>query len=54
MAGSFVLVGAAIRGQSRLRGRGGTFQRVSIATGLGWLSVLSLRALGGTSAVGSP
>jgi hypothetical protein len=35
MAGSFLLVGCAIRGQSRLRGKSGIFQRISIATGLG-------------------
>jgi hypothetical protein len=45
MAGSFLLVGAAIRGQSRLRGKSGLLQRISIATGLGWLSSLSLRGL---------
>jgi hypothetical protein len=45
MAGSFLLVGAAIRGQSRLSGKSGIFQRISIATGLGWLSSLSLRVL---------
>jgi hypothetical protein len=45
MVGSLVLFGAAIRGQSRLRGKSGVFQRISIATGLGWLSALSLRGL---------
>jgi Protein of unknown function (DUF998) len=45
MAGSFLLLGAAIRGHSRLRGKSGIFQRTSIATGLGWLSALSLRGL---------
>jgi hypothetical protein len=45
MAGSFLLCGFAIRGQSRLRGKSGIFQRISIATGLGWLSALSLRVL---------
>ena len=45
MAGSFLLFGAAIRGRSRLRGKSGVFQRISIATGLGWLSSLSLRGL---------
>jgi hypothetical protein len=44
-AGSFLLVGAAIKGQSRLRGKNGIFQHISIATGLGWLSSLSLRGL---------
>jgi Protein of unknown function (DUF998) len=45
MVGSLVVFGAAIRGQSRLRGKSGVFQRISIATGLGWLSALSLRGL---------
>jgi uncharacterized protein DUF998 len=45
MAGSLLLLGAAIRGQSRLRGKSGVFQRISIAIGLGWLSSLSLRGL---------
>jgi hypothetical protein len=45
MAGSLVVFGAAIRGQPRLRGKSGIFQRISIAIGLGWLSALSLRAL---------
>lgn len=45
MAGSLLLLGAAIRGQSRLRGKSGILQRISIATGFGWLSSLSLRAL---------
>lgn len=45
MAGSFLLCGAAIRGQSRLRGKSGILQRISIATGLGWLSSLALRGL---------
>jgi hypothetical protein len=47
MAGSFLLVGAAIRGRSRLRDKSGILQRISIATGLGWLSALSLRGLSG-------
>jgi Protein of unknown function (DUF998) len=45
MVGSLLLVGAAIRGRSRLRGKSGIFQRISIATGFGWLSSLSLRGL---------
>ncbi|OHV06618.1 hypothetical protein BKN37_01180 [Mycobacterium talmoniae] len=45
MAGSLLLLGAAIRGQSRLRGKSGVFQRFSLVTGLGWLSALSLRGL---------
>jgi Protein of unknown function (DUF998) len=36
MAGSLFLFGSAIRGQSRLRGKSGILQRISIATGLGW------------------
>jgi hypothetical protein len=45
MAGSFLLMGAAIRDLPRLRGESGIFQRISLATGLGWLSSLSLRGL---------
>jgi hypothetical protein len=45
MAASLVLFGAAIRGQSGLRGKSGILQRISIAIGLGWLSALSLRGL---------
>jgi hypothetical protein len=45
MVGSLLLFGAAIRGRSRLRGKSGIFQRISIATGFGWLSSLSLRGL---------
>lgn len=45
MAGSFLLIGAAIRGQSRFSGKSGILQRISIVTGLGWLSALSLRGL---------
>jgi hypothetical protein len=47
MAGAFMLVlGAAVgRGVSRLAGRSGVVQRISIASGFGWLSALSLRAL---------
>lgn len=43
MVGSLLLFGAAIRGRSRLSRKGGIFQRISIATGLGWLTSLSLR-----------
>jgi hypothetical protein len=43
MAGSLVLFGGAIKGQSRLRGKSGVLQRITLATGLGWLSSLSLR-----------
>ena len=45
MAGSFVLFGAAFGGVPRLLGKGGIFQRLSIAAGFGWLSALSLRCL---------
>ena len=45
MAGSLFLFGSAIRGQSRLRGKSGILQRISIAIGLGWLSSLSLRGV---------
>ncbi|WP_081809521.1 DUF998 domain-containing protein [Mycobacterium sp. URHB0044] len=45
MAGSFLLVVAAMRGRSGLSGKGGLFQRISLAAGLGWLSSLSLRGL---------
>jgi len=45
MVVSFVLFGAAFGGRENLGGRGGIFQRISIASDFGWLSVLSLRAL---------
>jgi Protein of unknown function (DUF998) len=45
MACSFVVFGAAIDGRYRLRGKSGLLQRISIASGLGWLSALSLRGL---------
>lgn len=45
MAGAFVLFSAAFGGRARLVGRGGVFQRISVATGSGWLTALSLRAL---------
>ncbi len=45
MTSTFVLFGAAFGGAPRLDGRGGVMQRAAIATGFGWLSVLSLRAL---------
>lgn len=44
MVASFVLFGAAFGDATRLVEKGGLFQRVSIATGFGWLSALSLRA----------
>jgi len=45
MTGAFVQFGAAFGGATRLTGRGGAWQRISITTGFGWLSALSLRAL---------
>jgi hypothetical protein len=44
MTGASVLFGAAFGGAPRLAQRGGIFQRISITTGFGWLSALSLRA----------
>ena len=44
MMGSFVLFGRAFGGATPSAGRGGIFQRISIVTGFGWLSALSLRA----------
>lgn len=43
--GSFLFFGRAFGGVSRLAGKGGIFQRISIASGFGWLAALSLRAL---------
>jgi hypothetical protein len=45
MVGSFLLFGGAFGGASRLTGKGGIFQRISIASVFGWLTALSLRAL---------
>jgi hypothetical protein len=45
MARACALFGAAFGGVPTLASRGGLFQRVSIATGFGWLSALSFRAL---------
>ncbi len=45
MAGACALFGAAFSGAPTLAPRGGLFQRISIATGCGWLSGLSIRAL---------
>jgi len=45
MATSFVLFGAAFGGAPRLVAKAGIFQRISVATGLGWVSALSLRSL---------
>jgi hypothetical protein len=44
MVASFVIFGRAFGGASGLAGKGGIFQRISIASGFGWLTVLSLRA----------
>ncbi len=44
MVVGFLLFGRAFGGASRLAGMGGIFQRLSIASGFGWLTVLSLRA----------
>ncbi|OBG99026.1 hypothetical protein A5697_14640 [Mycobacterium sp. E3251] len=46
MAGTLLLLGAAIKGRSGLSGKSGIFQRISIIVGLGWLSSVSLRGLG--------
>lgn len=45
MASTSVLFGAAFGGAPRLADRGGLLQRLSITSGFGWLSALSLRAL---------
>ncbi len=45
MVASFVAFGAAFGPKQRLSGRGGVFQRISIACGFGWITVLSLRVL---------
>ena len=49
MASACALFGAAFGGAPTLISRGGLFQRISIATGFGWLSALSIRALRPTS-----
>lgn len=45
MTASFILFGRAFASDSALAGKGGIFQRLSIASGLGWLTTLSLRSL---------
>lgn len=45
MTASFVAFGAAFGSDPRLAGKGGIFQRISIASGFGWVTVLSLRTL---------
>jgi len=42
---AFARFGAAFGGAPRLAGRGGLWQRISIAVGFGWLSALSFRTL---------
>lgn len=49
MVGSFVLMGRSFGGVPRFAGKGGLFQRTSIASGFGWLTALSLRALSSLS-----
>jgi hypothetical protein len=44
MVASFVIFGRAFGSASDLDGKGGIFQRISIASGFGWLTALSLRA----------
>lgn len=50
MVGNFVLFGSAFHDGSRLGGKGGIFQRLSIGAGFGWLTALSLRALSSPAA----
>jgi hypothetical protein len=45
MVGSFLPFGASSGRVPRLAGKGGGFQRMSIASGFGWLNTLSPRAL---------
>ena len=45
MVGSSVMFGRAFGDEPRLAGKGGVYQRLSIACGCGWLTALSLRAL---------
>jgi hypothetical protein len=45
MTGTTFLFGAGFGGAARLAEHAGAFQRISIATGFGWLSALSVRAL---------
>ncbi len=49
MVSSFVLMGRGFGGVPRFAGKGGLFQRISIASGFGWLTALSLRALSSLS-----
>lgn len=45
MLGSFLLFGAASGASKKVAGKGGIFQRISIASGFGWLTALFLRTL---------
>lgn len=45
MVGSFLLFGAAFGEKRNLGGHGGVFQRLSIVSGFGWVTALSIRAL---------
>jgi hypothetical protein len=45
MVGSFLLFGASFGRESGLAGNAGVYQRISVASGFGWLTALSLRAL---------
>ena len=49
MVGSFALMGRAFGGVPGFVGKGGLFQRISIASGFGWPTALSLRALSSLS-----
>lgn len=49
MVCSFVLMDRAFGGMPPFAGKGGLFQRISIASGFGWLTALSLRALSSLS-----
>ena len=54
MVGSFVLFGRALGGAPRLDGKGGVFQRLSIAIGFGWIAALLRRASGPRCRDGQP
>ncbi|WP_156689404.1 DUF998 domain-containing protein [Mycobacterium sp. Marseille-P9652] len=45
MSGGVLALRAAMRGHTRLRGKSGMVQRISIVAGFGWLTALSLRCL---------
>jgi hypothetical protein len=44
MVATFVVFGKSFAGAPNLEGKGGFFQRLSIASGFGWLTALSIRA----------